>query len=118
MTATKRKPAVTPPGVATKATATRTRQRPAAAAKPAATSLEAVPAAKKEKRVRTSFTLPESQLVLLGELKKRCLFFGVKAKKGELLAAGLQLLAGLPETALEAAVLPSVRHPGAPKRNK
>lgn len=62
-----------------------------------------------DKRIRTSFALPESQIALLGELKKRCLGFGVNVKKGELLTAGLQLLNKLPETALEAAVLPSMR---------
>lgn len=62
-----------------------------------------------EKRIRTSFALPESQIALLVELKKRCLSFGVDVKKGELMTAGLQLLNALPETALEAAVLPSMR---------
>lgn len=121
MTATKRQPAAKPPTAATNVPASRARPRPVAASQ-AVAPLEPAPAAKKEKRVRCSFTLPESQLALLGELKKRCLVFGVKVKKGELLAAGLRLLADLPETALEAAVLPSVRQPRPPatpkKRNK
>lgn len=62
-----------------------------------------------EKRIRCSFALPESQIALLDELKRRCLGFGVSVKKGDLLTAGLQLLKNFPETALEQAVLPSMR---------
>lgn len=64
---------------------------------------------KKEKRVRSSFSLSESQLTLLTELKARCARFGINPKKGEVLAAGLQLLKGLSETALEASILPCMR---------
>jgi hypothetical protein len=71
-----------------------------------------------ERRVRTSFALPESQVAALGELKKRCLGFGVNAKKGELLTAGLQVLQQLSDTALEAAVLPSLRSGRRPAREK
>lgn len=117
MTATKRAPAVKAATAAKKVSASPARQRPAAASQKAA-PVEPAPAAKKEKRIRSSFTLPESQLDLLGELKKRCLVFGVKVKKGELLAAGLRLLADLPETALEAAVLPSVRVARPPRTPK
>lgn len=64
---------------------------------------------KKEKRVRSSFSLSESQFSLLAELKTRCLSFGINPKKSELLAAGLQLLKNLPATSLEASILPSLR---------
>jgi hypothetical protein len=76
---------------------------------------------KREKRVRASFMLPESQIALLKELKERCLAFGANVKKGELLTAGLQVLRELPETALEAAVLPLMRperKPAAAKKRK
>lgn len=134
MTALKRKATATPAAVAVKVSTQPTRRR--APAKPAAqaaavpdvapavasaTTPSPAPAAKKEKRVRSSFTLPESQLALLGELKKRCAAFGANAKKGELLAAGLRLLHELPETALEAAVLPSMRirrKPDAAKKSR
>jgi hypothetical protein len=119
MTASTRKPATTPAAPAdADQPAAPARRRAAAktvvklAPTPAATPA-AAPAAPKgklhEKRIRTSFALPESQIVLLVELKKRCLEFGMNVKKGELLTAGLQLLKYLPETALEAAVLPSMR---------
>jgi hypothetical protein len=123
MTASTRKPAATPAAPTEAATpAAPARRRAAAktvvklAPKPAVTPAAApaaVAAAPKrklhEKRIRTSFALPESQIVLLVELKKRCLEFGMNVKKGELLTAGLQLLKYLPDTALEAAVLPSMR---------
>lgn len=134
MTLSKRKPATAPDAVPAA-------EKPAA---PAARRAAAVPASKtaakpkvsptqataakpprkaepKEKRIRSSYTLPESQIALLGELKKKCLAFGVNVKKGELLAAGLQLLKNLPESALEASVLPSIRSdrkPAVPKKRK
>jgi hypothetical protein len=105
MTASTRKPAATPAAPARRRVAAKTVEKPAT---PIATPT--APTRKQhEKRIRTSFALPESQIVLLIELKKRCLEFGMNVKKGELLTAGLQLLKYLPETALEAAVLPSMR---------
>lgn len=62
-----------------------------------------------EKRIRGSFTLPEAQLVMLTELKARCLRLGINAKKGEVLAAGIELLRGLPEASFEACILPVLR---------
>lgn len=104
-----KKPAAPSARRAAPAVASRTAVKPAApTAPPVAVK---VPRVLKidEKRIRTSFALPESQIALLNELKKRCLDFGVNVKKGELLTAGLQLLKNLPETALEAAVLPTMR---------
>lgn len=127
MTISTRKPARAPapvsaakkPAAKQPAAPTPRRRAPAAAAKKAVASpvspapeVAAKPASKRsrdEKRIRTSFALPESQVALLGELKKRFLGFGVNVKKGELLSAGLQLLTHLPESELEAAVLPSMR---------
>lgn len=126
MTISKRKPAAAAatapaakkPAAKTPATSGARRAVPAAAKTavnspvspaPAVTAKKPPTARNKEKRIRTSFALPESQVALLGELKKRCLAFGVNVKKGELLTAGLQLLNDLPATALEAAVLPSMR---------
>jgi hypothetical protein len=119
MTISTRKPTATSPKTAAakkpaakKAAAPPLRRASAAVANSPVTPVlpvEAKKPVKIEKRIRTSFALPESQVALLGELKKRCLGFGVNVKKGELLTAGLQLLNNLTETALEAAVLPSMR---------
>lgn len=127
MTLSKRKPAPAPanvpaakrPAAKKPAAPTARRAAPAAASKTAAKptvspapsiAVKTPPAPRNsEKRIRTSFAMPESQIALLGELKKRCVGFGVNVKKGELLTAGLQWLKNLPETALEAAVLPSMR---------
>lgn len=57
---------------------------PAPAAKPA-----------KVKMVRQSYSMPETNRALLSELKKHCQQNGTKIKKGELLSAGLSLLAKL-----------------------
>jgi len=59
---------------------------------------------KKPKMVRDSFTMPESEYATLADLKKKCLKLGVHVKKSELLRAGLNALALLPESALLAAV--------------
>jgi len=59
---------------------------------------------KKLKMVRDSFTMPESEYATLADLKKKCLRQGVHVKKSELLRAGLNGLALLPEPALLAAV--------------
>ncbi|MET0856843.1 MAG: hypothetical protein ABWY27_08845 [Telluria sp.] len=114
MTAPTRKPPATPaaPASADKPAAPARRRAAVKAVATPATPIATATAPKRkqhEKRIRTSFALPESQIVLLAALKKRCLEFGMNVKKGELLTAGLQLLNCLPETALEAAVLPSIR---------
>lgn len=113
-----RKPAVKTPAAPTVRRAAAASKTPAKPTVSPATLIAATPPAtprNKEKRIRTSFALPESQIALLAELKKHCLGFGVNVKKGELLTAGLQLLKNLPETALEAAVLPLMRSDRQPK---
>lgn len=138
MTLSKRKPAPAPanlpvakrPAAKKPAAPTARRAAPTAASKtPAKPTVLPAPSIavktpptprKKEKRIRTSFALPESQIALLAELKQRCVGFGVNVKKGELLTAGLQWLKNLPETALEAAVLPSMRseRPGETRKKR
>jgi G3E family GTPase len=80
-----------------------------AAAKPkaAAKARHAEPAekAKKDKLVRDSFTMPESEYALLSQLKKRCLAKGVAAKKSEILRAAIASLAD----ASDASVLKAVK---------
>lgn len=86
--------------------------------KQASLSKVAEKAVKKEKRVRASFSMPEAQFVALAELKARCLRLGINAKKGEVLAAGIQLLRNLPETSFEAAILPYLRSDNPVKNGK
>jgi len=48
--------------------------------------------AKKPKLVRDSFTMPEDEYAVLGEMKKTCLKAGVAVKKSELLRVAVSLL--------------------------
>jgi hypothetical protein len=61
--------------------------------------------AKKDKLVRDSFTMPESEYALISQLKKRCLAKGVAAKKSEILRAAIASLAA----ASDAIVLKAVK---------
>ena len=81
------------------------------------------PAAKVEKikikLVRDSFTMPADDWALIAQLKERAVAFKRPAKKSELLRAGLQALAALPDAKLKAALdslLPL--KPGRPKSDK
>lgn len=58
----------------------------------------------KEKMVRDSFTFPEVEHKRLVELKKRVIALGIEVKKGELIRAGLDLLAALDNQKLLKAV--------------
>jgi hypothetical protein len=51
--------------------------------------------ARKPKLVRDSFTMPEDEYRLLGEIKKNCLRDGFNAKKSELLRIGVALVRDL-----------------------
>jgi hypothetical protein len=59
---------------------------------------------KKVKVVRDSFTLPKTELLQIGEMKKRAMTLGVEVKKSELIRAGLQALAGMADTAFKKAM--------------
>lgn len=66
---------------------------------------EAKPAkAKKDKLVRDSFTMPESEYAAIATLKKRCLNLGVAAKKSEILRAAISGLAKLSDGDVTAAI--------------
>jgi len=70
----------------------------AAAAKPPAPPAASVPApekAKKPKLVRDSFTMPEQEYAVLGQVKKACIKAGFEIKKGELLRIGVALISEL-----------------------
>jgi hypothetical protein len=76
---------------------------PAPAPAPKATA-PAKPPKLKAKLVRDSFTMPQSDFALIAVLKERALGFQRPTKKSELLRAGLQALAGLNSTSLQAAL--------------
>lgn len=58
----------------------------------------------KAKVIRDSFSFPEDDYLKITELKKTCLAEGIHVKKGELLRAGLKLLANLSIDELKQAV--------------
>ena len=62
------------------------------AAKPVVLPVAAKEKAKKAKLVRDSFTMPESEYEVLGQVKKACISAGVEVKKSQLLRIGLVLL--------------------------
>lgn len=59
----------------------------------------------KIKMVRDSFTFPETEHKRLVEMKKRLIALGTEVKKGELVRAGLELLAALDNQKLLRAVV-------------
>ena len=59
---------------------------------------------KKIKVVRDSYTIPKTEYVQLGDLKKRTLSLGLAAKKSELIRAGLLLLAKQSDAQLKASL--------------
>jgi hypothetical protein len=71
----------------------------------------------KLKLVRDSFTMPQADFDLIDVLKQRALNFRHSAKKSELLRAGLQVLAALPQAELQATLerITSLK-PGRPKK--
>lgn len=71
--------------------------------KPAIPSIAKPPKAKL-KLVRDSFTMPQSDFELIDVLKQRAMNFRHAVKKSELLRAGLQVLAALPDVQLEKAL--------------
>lgn len=93
------------------------------AAKPAAKSA-AKPAAPKEKLrkpklVRDSFTMPEAEYEVLGQVKKACIKAGFEVKKSELLRIGVALIKKMDLSQLKSnlASLPPLKA-GRPKKSK
>jgi hypothetical protein len=74
---------------------------------------------KKAKLVRDSFTMPEAEYAVLGEVKKACLKAGIEVKKSELLRVGVSLIRQLDTAKLKAilATLPALKA-GRPKKTK
>ena len=77
---------------------------PAAAPVHAAAAANVKPPKAKHKLVRDSFTMPQSDFELIDVLKQRAMSFRHAVKKSELLRAGLQVLAALPDVQLEKAL--------------
>jgi hypothetical protein len=91
---------------------------PAPAAKPAKAPKADKPAKPhKEKLVRDSFTMPETEYAVLGQVKKACLKNGIEVKKSELLRIGVALISRLDMATLKQvlASLPQLKT-GRPKK--
>jgi hypothetical protein len=101
-------PAPAPAPVEVKTTAPKSAANNSAANKSAANKSVASPAKplkdKKVKVVRDSFTIPKSELLQIGESKKRALALGVEIKKSELIRAGLQALTRMNDVAFKKAL--------------
>jgi hypothetical protein len=74
---------------------------------------------KKAKLVRDSFTMPEAEYAVLGEVKKACLKAGIEVKKSELLRVGVALIRQLDILRLKEVLgsLPTLKT-GRPKKSK
>ncbi|MFC0351925.1 hypothetical protein [Undibacterium danionis] len=74
---------------------------------------------KKPKLVRDSFTMPEAEYAVLGEVKKACIAAGIEVKKSQLLRVGLVLLKQASVGSLKAMIeaLPALKA-GRPKVEK
>lgn len=74
---------------------------------------------KKPKLVRDSFTMPEAEYAVLGQVKKDCLKAGFEVKKSELLRVGVALIRQLDTTKLKEVLetLPALKT-GRPKKVK
>ncbi len=72
---------------------------------------------KKEKLIRDSFTLPESDYSTIKQLKERCLAAGIEVKKSEIVRVALNILAKQTDQKLISAVkaLPRIKT-GRPKK--
>jgi nucleoid-associated protein YgaU len=92
--------------------------RKAATAKPPQAAAEAVrEKSHKARLVRDSFTMPEHEYELLGQVKKACLKAGFEIKKSELLRIGVALIGQLDLATLQnvLASLPQLKT-GRPKK--
>jgi len=96
-------------------TAPKTAPKPKVAAKPATPEVKVK--AVKEKLVRDSFTMPEAEYAVLGQVKKTALKAGFEVKKSELLRVGVALIAQIDLATLKKvlASLPQLKT-GRPKK--
>jgi hypothetical protein len=95
--------------------------KPGKAAKEKAKAVRPDPhdSAKREKLIRDSFTMPESDYALIAALKARALAAGFEVKKSELLRGGLLTLSRMATAQLAelVAVLPKIKT-GRPNKKK
>ena len=100
--------------VAKKTAAPKAPPKPAAAAAPA----PVLPKERKAKLVRDSFTMPEQEYAVLGQVKKACIKAGFEIKKSELLRIGVALISQLDLATLQQvlASLPQLKT-GRPKND-
>jgi hypothetical protein len=54
----------------------------------------------KEKVVRANFTILQSDLELINQVKKKCLLLGIETNKSELIRAGIEALSKFPDNKL------------------
>lgn len=110
------KPAVKLANKSASKSATKSAVKVESKAKSAAAKVEKI---KKPKLVRDSFTMPEAEYAVLGDVKKACLAAGVEVKKSQLLRIGLELLKKTEMAQLKAmiAALPALKA-GRPKLAK
>lgn len=111
-------------GSATASTASDVKVRSAKPAKKERMPKQEVPEASKTKPakiklVRDSFTMPEAEYAVLGEVKKECLKAGMAVKKSELLRIGVSLVRKLDVKSIKEMVdaLPVLKA-GRPKKSK
>ena len=99
--------------VAVKPTAARVRRTAAAAV-----DIDTREKARKPKLVRDSFTMPEQEYAVLGQVKKACLKAGFDIKKSELLRIGVALINQIDLVTLKTVLvaLPQLKT-GRPKKN-
>jgi hypothetical protein len=99
--------------VAAKPTAARVRSTAAAAV-----DIDTREKARKPKLVRDSFTMPEQEYAVLGQVKKACLKAGFDIKKSELLRIGVALINQIDLVTLKTVLvaLPQLKT-GRPKKN-
>ena len=92
--------------------------RPAAKPAPATTDTDLPENARKAKLVRDSFTMPEQEYAVLGQVKKACIKAGFEIKKSELLRIGVALISQLDLATLQnvLASLPQLKT-GRPKND-
>lgn len=119
--ATKKAAPAVKPEAAVKAIAAKAPKAPVKAVEKPVTKPAAEPKEKpkKPKLVRDSFTMPEAEYAVLGEVKKACLKAGIEVKKSELLRVGVALIRQLDTAKLKEilAGLPALKA-GRPKKSK
>lgn len=98
--------AIAPATVVAKTRKSPAKKAPAAVVEVAQVAAPAVKPAKpkKDKLIRDSYTMPESEYAAIAALKKRCLDSGIAAKKSEILRAAVAGFSRLSDAKVAAAI--------------